>query len=304
MPLSVRAISCATDIAKSSTPTVLSLADDQTFMIACDDATVVFDMPVFQAPAVVLYDEPHCTAEVPAKRLADVLDVARTPPMGLDFPGYGPPLWCVIGDGNVKFHSDWSEYGHGRSTVSMAATTTGSSAFHSSVSLVARALRDFMAENDDESVIRFLVDAPDGYGCRVVGPDWTLACSFLDPVGIEFGVPLRRELSFADIDFVRDGDRAVEFLVDGARVRAQVHGGAHPICRLSTTVARGLDYSEFLVAELNQWNMSHAGMKFWWENNKVVAVIDLSCEHVGDVVSAATRLVEAAAKLSPATSAL
>lgn len=304
VPLTVRAISAATDIARTSTPTTLSLADEGSFILSCDDATAVFDIPQCQPVEWVAHEAAGCTAEVPAKRLADVLDVARTPPAGVDFSGYGPPLWCVIGDGKVTFHSDWSTYGHGRSTVSVAARTTGQAAFHSSVSIVARALRDFTTFDDDDAVIEFLVDAPDGYGCRVVGSDWMLTCPFLDPVGIEFGTPMRRELSFADIDFVRDGERAVEFVLDGARVRAHVHGGSRPICRLSTTIARSLDYSDFLIGELNEWNKSHAGMKFWWENNKVVAVVDLPCEHIGDLVGEAGRLAAAALKLSPATSAL
>lgn len=304
VPLTVRAISAATDIARTSTPTTLSLADESSFMLSCDDATAVFDIPLCQPVEWVAHEPAGCTAEVPAKRLADVLDVARTPPAGVDFSGYGPPLWCVIGDGKITFHSDWSLYGHGRSTVSVAARTTGQAAFHSAVSIVARALRDFTTFDDDDAMIEFLVDAPDGHGCRVVGPGWMLTCPFVDPVGIEFGGPMRRELSFADIDFVRDGERAVEFVLDGVRVRAHVHGGSHPICRLSTTIARSVDYSDFLIGELNEWNKSHAGMKFWWENNKVVAVVDLSCEHIGDLVGEAGRLAAAAAKLSPATSAL
>lgn len=304
LPLTVRAISAATDIARTSTPTTLSLADDASFMLSCDDATAVFDIPQCQPVEWHPHEPADCTAEVSAKRLADVLDVARTPPVGVDFSGYGPPLWCVIGDGKITFHSDWTLYGHGRSTVSVAATTTGEASFHSSVSLVARAIRDFTTFDDDDAVIQFQVDAPDGLGCRVIGPGWTMTCPFVDPVGLEFGAPMRRELSFADIDFVRDGERAVEFVLDGTRVRAHVHGGAHPICRLSSTVARGIEYSDFLISELNEWNKSHAGMKFWWENNKVVGVVDLSCEHIGDLVAEAGRLAAVAKKLSPVTSAL
>ena len=304
LPMSVRAISAATDIARTSTPTTLSLADDQSFMLSCDDATAVFDIPQCQPVELHAHEPADCTARVPAKRLADVLDVARTPPVGVDFSGYGPPLWCVIGDGKITFHSDWTLYGHGRSTVSVVADTKGEASFHSSVSIVARALRDFTSFDDDDAIVEFQVDAPDGHGCRVIGPGWTLTCPFLDPVGIEFGGPMRRELSFADIDFVRDGERAVEFVLEGTRVRAHVHGGAKPICRLSSTVARGVEYSDFLISELNDWNKSHAGIKFWWENNKVVAVIDLPCDHIGDLVPEAGRLASATVKLSPATSAL
>lgn len=304
VPLSVRSISAATDIARTSTPTTLALADDQSFMLTCDDATAVFDIPSGRLPEPTILGGSHCTADVSAKRLADVLDVARTPPVGVDFTGYGPPLWCVIGNGKITFHSDWKNHGHGRSTVAVAAFTSGEAAFHSPVSIVARVLRDFTTFDDDDASIRFLVDAPDGHGCRVIGPGWTLTCPFVDPVGVEFGAPMRRELSFADVEFVRDGERAVEFTLDGTRVRAHVHGGSHPICRLSVTIARGIECSDFLLTELNEWNKSHAGMKFWWERDKVVAVIDVPCQNLGDLVVEAGRLALAAANLSPATTAL
>lgn len=304
VPITVRLVSAATDISTTALPTTLSLADEGSLMLTSGDATAVFDIPACHPLEWPPREPGVCTAAVSAKRLADVLDVARTPPVGLDFQGYGPPLWCVIGDGKITFHSDWTTYGHGRSTVSVAAHTTGEAAFHSSVSLVARALRDFTTFDDGDATIEFQVDGPDGFGCRVVGPDWTMTCPFLDAVGIEFGGPMRRELSFADIEFTRDGERAVEFIVDGVQVRAHVHGGTHPICRLSTTVARGIECSNFLLGELNEWNKSHAGMKFWWENNKVVAVVDLSCDHIVNLVDEARRLAVVATKLSPATSAL
>lgn len=304
VPLTVRMISAATDLSKTASPTTLSLADDDCLLLSCDDATAAFDMPSFRPVEYFVVETVGCTAEVSAKRLADVLDVARTPPVGVDINGYGPPLWCVIGNGKVTFHSDWSAYGHGRSTTSVVATTTGETAFHSAVSLLARVLRDFTTFDDDDAVVEFIVDEPDGYGCRVVGPGWQLVCPFLDPIGMEFGAPMRRELAFADVNYVRDGDRAVEFSLDGVQVRAHVHGGTHPICRLSTTVARGIEFSDFLLGELNEWNKSHAGMKFWWENNKVVAVVDLDCNHMSDLVSQAGRLASAAAKLSPAASSL
>jgi hypothetical protein len=304
VPMTVRAISAATDIATTSTPTTLSLADDSSIMLACDDATVVLDVPPFRPGETFVVDDVDCSAEVPAKRLADVLDVARTPPAGVEITGNGPPLWCVIGDGKIAFHSDWTMYGHGRSTVSLNATTIGEASFHTAVSLVSRVLRDFTNFDDEDSVIEFAVDRPDGRGCRVTGPGWVLTCPFIDPVGVEFGTSMRRELMMADIDFVRDGERAVEFNLGGARVRAHVHGGANPICRLSATVARGIDCSEFLLAELNEWNKSHAGMKFWWENSKVVAVVDLDCAHMSDIVPETARLAAVAENLSPATSAL
>lgn len=304
VPITVRMVSAATDISTTALPTTLSLADDDCLVLSCDDATVAFDLPAFHPIESFESDHAGCTAEVSAKRLADVLDVARTPPVGLDFPGYGPPLWCVIGNDKVTFHSDWTTYGHGRSTVSLAARTTGEAAFHSAVSVIARVLRDFTTFDDDDATIEFFVDEPDGHGCRVVGPGWVLTCPFLDAVAIEFGTPMRRVLAYADIDYVRDGDRAVEFHVDGMQVRAHVHGGMHPICRLSTTIARDIEFSPFLHCELNEWNQSHAGMKFWWENDKVVAVVDLDCGHIDDIVAQARRLAAAAAKLSPATSAL
>ncbi|NBN90111.1 MAG: hypothetical protein EBV24_07365, partial [Actinobacteria bacterium] len=94
------------------------------------------------------------------------------------------------------------------------------------------------------------------------------------------------------------------YLVDGVQVRAQVHGGRHPVCRLSATVARNVGNSEFLLGELNDWNMSHAGMKFWWESEKVVAVVDLDSRHMSDICDESSRLAAVVTRLAAPTTAL
>jgi hypothetical protein len=62
--------------------------------------------------------------------------------------------------------------------------------------------------------------------------------------------------------------------------------------------------SEFLLSELNDWNMSHAGMKFWWEAGKVVAVVDLDSNHMSDISDESIRLAAAVARLAAPTAAL
>ena len=304
VPIPVRAIYAMTDIATTSFETQLSLADKNSITVSAGDATIVFDVPSHNPAPTVFLDPVDCTAVVAAKRLADVLDAARTPPIGVDIVGYGPPLWCVIGDGKITFHSDWSSYDHGRATVSVNAETNGHTQFHSAVSLVARVLRDFTALDDGDETVEFRVDGPDGSGCRVVASDWVLTCPFIDPVAIEWGGAMRRELISGGFEYQRDGDRAVEFLVDGVQVRAQVHGGRHPICRLSAIVARNVSCSDFLLTELNDWNKSYAGMKFWWESDKVVAVIDLDSNHMFDITGESVRLASVVANLAAPTSGL
>ena len=146
---------------------------------------------------------------------------------GFEFDGYGPPLWCVIEDGNVAFHSDWTSYGHGRATVKIKVPTTGEARFHSALSIVSRILRDFVGSDLESDTVEIQVDRPDGNGCRVVGADWTLTCPFIDPVAVEWTGSMRRELSNAGFDVKRDGDRAVEFMVGRVQVRAQEIGRAH-----------------------------------------------------------------------------
>jgi hypothetical protein len=141
-------------------------------------------------------------------------------------------------------------------------------------------------------------------GCRVVGSDWVLTCPFIDPVAQEWGGTMRRELSSAGFEYQRDGERAVEYLVDGVQVRAQVHGGRHPVCRLSAVVARDVSNSDFLLGELNDWNMSHAGMKFWWETGRVIAVIDLDSRHMADLYGESGRLAAAVTRLAAPTAAI
>lgn len=304
VPIPVRAIHAMTDIATTSFDTKLCLADKDSLTVTAGDASIVFDIPSHNPGPTVFLDPVECSAVVSAKRLADVLDAARTPPIGVDIIGYGPPLWCVIGDGKITFHSDWSAYDHGRATVSVDAATRGATQFHSAVSLVARVLRDFTVLDDGDETVEFRVDGPDGSGCRVVSSDWVLTCPFIDPVAVEWAGTMRRELISAGFEYQRDGERAVEFLVDGAQVRAQVHGGRHPVCRLSGIVARNVACSEFLLNELNDWNKSYAGMKFWWEHDKVVAVIDLDSNHMSDIGEESVRLASVVTNLSVPTSAL
>ncbi|NBP54140.1 MAG: hypothetical protein EBU67_07605 [Actinobacteria bacterium] len=304
VPVPVRVIHAMTDIATTSFDTTLALADHDTLTVTADDACLVYDIPSFNPGTSFVLDSVDCTAVVSAKRLADVLDAARTPPIGLDIVGYGPPLWCVIGDGKITFHSDWSSYDHGRATVSIEARTNGEAQFHSGVSVVARVLRDFTSMDDGDDTVTLEVDGPTGLGCRVVGSDWVLTCPFIDPVAQEWGSAMRRELMSVGIEYQRDGERAVEYLVDGVQVRAQVHGGRHPVCRLSATVARNVGNSEFLLGELNDWNMSHAGMKFWWESEKVVAVVDLDSRHMSDICDESSRLAAVVTRLAAPTTAL
>lgn len=304
VPLPVRVIHAMTDIATTAFEPTLALADNDSLVITSGDASLVFDLPAHHPGTPVVLDSVDCTAVVSAKRLADVLDAARTPPIGVDIVGYGPPLWCVIGDGKITFHSDWSSYDHGRATVSVEAQTRGESQFHSAVSLVARVLRDFTTGDEGDETVTLEVDGPAGSGCRVVASDWTLICPFIDPVAHEWGGTMRRELLVAGYEYHRDGERAVEFLVDGVQVRAQVHGGRHPVCRLSAIVARNVASSEFLLGELNDWNMSHAGMKFWWEAGKVVAVVDLDSNHMADLAHESLRLASAVVRLAAPTAAL
>lgn len=304
VPLPVRVIHAMTDIATTAFESTLALADNESLTVTSGDASLVFDTPAQAPGSSVILDSVECTAEVSAKRLADVLDAARTPPIGIDIIGYGPPLWCVIGDGKITFHSDWSSYDHGRATVSVEAQTHGESQFHSAVSLVARVLRDFTIGDGGDETVKFEVDGPTGSGCRVVASDWVLTCPFIDPVAQEWGGTMRRELISAGFEYHRDGERAVEFLIDGVQVRAQVHGGRHPVCRLSVIVARHVKSSEFLLGELNDWNMSHAGMKFWWEAGKVVGVVDLDANHMSDISEESARLAAAASRLAAPATAL
>jgi hypothetical protein len=304
VPLPVRSIHAMTDIAVTSVDSTLALADNDSFVVTSGDASLVVDIPAHYPGSPVVLDSIDCTAVVPAKRLADVLDAARTPPIGVDIVGYGPPLWCVIGNGKITFHSDWSAYDHGRATVSVEAETNGEAQFHSAVSLVARVLRDFTTIDEGDETVRFEIDGPTGSGCRVVASEWVLTCPFIDPVAQEWGGMMRREIMSAGFEYERDGDRAVEYLVNGVQVRAQVHGGRHPVCRLSAIVARNVASGEFLLSELNDWNKAHAGMKFWWEAGKVVAVIDLDSNHMSDICDESLRLAAAVARLAAPTAAL
>lgn len=304
VPFTARAACAVTDITKHDVDITFSLGDDESFVITAGEVTLAYDIPEFEPGHAFELESISCTVAIPADRLADVLDAARTPPVGVDIVGYGPPLWCVVDGDGIAFHSDWSPYGHGRSTARLAVKTAGSAQFHSAVSVVARVLRDFTTTDDGDASVKFEIDGPDGSACRVVGNGWILTCPFIDPVALEWGSAMRRELLNADIDFTRDGDRAAEFLIDLVQVRAEVHGGRHPVCRLSSTITRGIDCSDFLLSELNDWNKAHAGVKFWWENNKVAAVVDLDCNHLGDIAREVARLASIVARLAPATASL
>lgn len=306
IPFAARYVSAVIDVMTSSCDVTLSLGDASSLVFTSSDIQAVYDMPSVETSQTPALESVECTAVVSAERLADVLDVARTTPFGLDVVGYGPPIWCVVAEGRVMFHADWSAYGHGRSTVSVAARTNGTAEFHSGLSVLGRLLRDFTSGDGDDGdgTVTLHVDGPAGTGCRVTATDWVLTCTFIDPVALEWSWPMRRELSKVGIDYVADGERAIEFLIGSAQVRSELHGGPHPVCRISTTVVRGVHPSEFLLTELNDWNKAHAGIKFWWENDKVAAVIDLPCAHLADFVGAANRLAETAKRFASVTSSL
>lgn len=304
VPFAARFVFAVTDVLTSTTDLTLSLGEGDSLVFSGGDVTLAYDVPDFEPSQTLALGAVECTVVVSGDRLADIVDVARTPPVGVDIVGYGPPIWCVVGDGRLAFHSDWTSYGHGRSTVSLEATTTGTTQFHSGISVVGRLLRDFSVNELDDDTVTFHIDGAEGVGCRVMARDWVLTCPFLDPVGLEWGWPMRRELARAGFDTVDDGERAAEFFVNGSQIRAEVHGGSYPICRMSTTVARNIECSDFLLGELNDWNKAHAGIKFWWENGKVAAIVDLSCAHLDDLAAEASRLASVASRLAPATSAL
>ena len=299
VPVSPRAVFYGSDIATTAQGAVLSCVDNTSLMVSTDSQSIVFDAPLARTRALVWPEttEVVCRAVVSASQLAEVLHSARTAPVGLKFDGAGPPLWCTIGDGAIKFHSDWSRYGHGRVTSIIQAQTVGATQFHAAVSQIERLLA--WSDTDDDTTVTIEADPPEGIACRVVGPGWTVTAEFIDAVAQEWAPALRGVLGSAGVDFEDDGPRAVEFMVGPIQIRAQLHDTVRPSCRLSAPVAHDVDLSEFILNELNDFNQRHAGIKFWWEHSMVVAAIDLDCAHLADLPDQARCLGEIVTNLSP-----
>jgi hypothetical protein len=301
--VSPRAVFYATDIVEPGDDGVLEFVDDTSLSISSGDKRVVFDPP---HPPPLVRPEPVdivATAIVNAQHLSEILNAARTPPLGLKFDGHGPAMWCTIGEGVVKFHSVWSRYGHGRITSIVAARTTGSVQFHTAISQIERLLSN--ASLDPDADVTFAADSPEnGHACRVTGPGWTVVGQFIDAVVEEWGSKLRGVLATAGIDHEDDNGRAVEFMRGGIQVRAELHDVGRPVCRVSTLVADQVGSSEFLLAELNDLNQRFAGIKFWWEHSFIVAVADLDCSHLDDLPRVAAELAGVTTQLAPLVSAL
>jgi hypothetical protein len=92
--------------------------------------------------------------------------------------------------------------------------------------------------------------------------------------------------------------------VNGAQLRASMHSGITPVCRLSTVIAREVLCSADLLAELNIVNAKFAGINLWWENDMIVAVTDVDMSHIGDISAKAERLVEVTKSLGLLLAAL
>jgi hypothetical protein len=111
-------------------------------------------------------------------------------------------------------------------------------------------------------------------------------------------------LRVANIQYINDGATAAEFVIAGAQIRASMHGGITPVCRLSTVIAREVLCSADLLAELNTVNAKFAGINLWWENDMIVAVTDIDMSHIGDISTKAERLVEVTKSLGLLLAAL
>ena len=301
--VSPRAVFYATDIVDSADDGVLEFVDGTSLSISCGDKRVVFDPPhppplVRPAPVDIV-----ARATVDAQHLSEILNAARTPPLGLKFDGPGPAMWCTLGDGMVRFHSDWSRFGHGRITSIVAAQTEGSVQFHAAVSQVERLLS--CTPLDPGAVVTFEADASDtGHACRVRGPGWTVVGQYIDALAEEWGGRLRGVLAAAGLDHEDDTGRAVEFMCAGTQVRAELHDIGRAVCRVSAVVADQIQPSDFVLNEMNDFNQRFAGIKFWWENSLIVAVVDLDCTHIDDLPRVARELAEVTGQLAPLVAVL
>lgn len=301
--VSPRAVFYATDIVDTSGDGLLEFVDNASLSISCGDKRVVFDPPhppplVWPVPTDIV-----ARATVDARHLSEILNAARTPPLGLRFDGPGPVMWCTIGNGAVKFHSDWSRFGHGRITSIVAAQTVGSVQFHAAVSQVERLLSS--SALDPGAEVTFEADSTEnGEACRVRGPGWTVVGQYIDALAEEWGGKLRGVLGAAGLDFEDDTGRAVEFMCDSIQVRAELHDIGRAVCRVSAVVADQIQPSDFVLNELNDFNQRFAGIKFWWEHDLIVAVADIDCVHLDDLPRVARDLAVVTGQLAPLVAVL
>ena len=303
LAVSPRATFYATDIVESGDDGVLEFVDNASLSISCGDKRVVFDPPhprplVWPVPVDIV-----ARATVNAQHLSEILNAARTPPLGLKFDSPGPSMWCTIGDGAVKFHSDWSRFGYGRITSIVAAQTSGAVQFDAAISQIERLLS--CNALDPDAVVTFEADSPDtGHACRVRGPGWTVVAQFIDALAEQWGGRLRGVLASVGISHEDDTGRAVEFMCGDIQVRAELHDIGRPMCRVSAVVADQVQCSEFVLNELNDFNQRFAGIKFWWEHSLVVAVADLDCSHLDDLPHVARELADITGQLAPLVAVL
>lgn len=297
LAVSPRVVDFGSDLSTSADPAVLSCVDGTSLMVASSRGSIVFDMP-HDTSLQWWHSNTHaCTAVVDAQSLRDVLHCIRTLPRGFKLTDYGPPIWCVIGNGEVKFHADWSRYGFGRSTASVPARTEGSAQFHSGISQTLRLLS--CTDTDGSPDVTIYVDPPDGHGCTVVSGEWRMTAQFVDAVAATWSGALWTALRIADITYEKDGETAAEFVVRGAQVRASLHAGVVPVCRISNVIAREVDCSADLLVELNAVNAKFAGINLWWENDMIVAVSDIEMAHISEIGEKARRLVDVSSSLGP-----
>ena len=297
LAVSPRIVDYGSELASTGDPGVLSCVDGNSLMVKSSRGSFVFEMP-YDSPLQWWHSNTHaCVAVVNAQNLRDVLHCVRTLPRGFILPDYGPPIWCVIGDGEVKFHADWTRYGFGRTTGTVPAVTDGSAQFHSGISQAVRLLRCMDAESFPD--ITIYVDPPSGHGCTVVSGEWKLTVQFVDPVAATWSGVLWAALHTANIKYEKDGETAAEFVVHGSQVRASLHAGISPVCRISTAIARGVTCNADLLAELNSVNAKFAGINLWWENDMIVAVTDLEMGQINEIGAKARRLVDVSSSLGP-----
>ncbi len=290
LPVSPRVADFGTELATGSDDAVLSCVDAASLMVKTPRGSIVFDLPTDTPLEWWDGKVAACTAVVNAQSLRDVLHCARTVPHGFRVSDYGPPIWCIIENNEVKFHADWTRYGFGRSTATLPARTQGVAQFHSSISYAMMVLN--CLDSSDDPDITMYVDAEGGTGCTLFSSEWRITTLFVDPVAAAWSGALWSALRASNIQYVNDGATAAEFVVNGAQLRASMHGGITPVCRLSTVIAREVLCSADLLAELNTVNAKFAGINLWWENDMIVAVTDIDMSHIGDISAKAERLVE------------
>ena len=123
LPVSPRVADFGTELASGTDDAVLSCVDAASLMVKTPRGSIVFDLPTDTPLEWWDGKVAACTAVVNAQSLRDVLHCARTVPHGFRVPDYGPPIWCIIENNEVKFHADWTRYGFGRSTATLPART-------------------------------------------------------------------------------------------------------------------------------------------------------------------------------------